>query len=693
MPAQSPDPIEPLGAHCAEGGADFSLFSAHAEKVELCLFNDAGLRETSRTSLSRAGDIWHAHIAGLQAGQRYGYRVHGPYDPSAGHRFNANKLLIDPYAKALDRSFNLAPTHFGYRVGDATADLSFDERDSAPDTPKCVLLADAPQTARPLSIPWRDTVIYECHVRGMTMLRQDVPAKLRGTLAGLASRPVIAHLRELGITSVELLPVHPIADEPRLVRMGLRDYWGYNPINFFALEPRYAAGEASSEFRAFVGILHDAGIEVILDMVLNHTGEGDALGPTFSFRGIDNASYYLLSPLDRRFYVDHSWCGNTVNVAHPQVRAMVLDCLRHWARAGVDGFRFDLAVVLAREQGEFRPDAAFFSELAADPELSQLKLIAEPWDGGPSGYRLGGFPRPFAEWNDRFRNAARRFWRGDPGIIPELASRLTGSSDVMGGRGAEASINFVTAHDGFTLQDIVSYSEKHNWANGERNADGNSENYSWNGGIEGPSEDPAIRDLRLRQKRNLMATLLFSLGVPMLTAGDELGRSQGGNNNAYCQDNETSWINWTLDAEGEAFLGFVQRALALRAEHPPFRRTQFYRGIESGVRGLKDIVWLRPDGTEMAAEDWRNPGLRAFACAFGGDEDSDGRRYALALNAGTEAMRFALPEREGGPWDSLLDTSEARGGGGMGIAAGASWTMAAHSFALFAERRQGDGAS
>src|SRR5258705_3441925 len=546
-----------LGAIIDKAGASFTIFSAHAERVELCLFAEDGLRETARCALARSGDLWHGHIGAPPPGTGSGFRGPARSPPANGHRFNANKLLIDPYAKALDRSFTLAPSHFAYRTDDPAADLSFDVSDSAPDMPKGILVADDPVTAQPIRTPWADTLIYELHVRGMTMLRGDIPPGFRGTLAGLASPPILAHLRKLGITAVELLPIHPVADEPRLIRLGLRNYWGYNPVNFFALEPRFAAGEPLLEFREFVAAYHEAGIEVILDVVFNHTGEGDELGPTFSFRGIDNASYYILRPHDRRFYVNYAGTGNTLNVAHPYVRSMVLDSLRHWAKIGVDGFRFDLATVLGRENGEFRPDAAFLTALVSDAELSRLKLIAEPWDATPDGYRLGAFPPPFAEWNDQFRDGVRRFLRGDRGCVPELARRLTGSADVMASRGPLAGINFVTAHDGFTLQDTVSYAEKHNWANGEKNADGSNDNFSWNCGVEGETDDPATRVLRLRQKRNLVVTLLFSLGIPMLTAGDELGRSQGGNNNAYCQDNETSWIGWGLLSPDDEFHSFV----------------------------------------------------------------------------------------------------------------------------------------
>jgi len=556
----------PQGAFCDAGGTNFVLFSAHAEKVELCLF-DAQERETRLALPSRSENLWHGYVPGIRPGQRYGYRVYGPYAPKLGHRFNPHKLLIDPYARALDRSLMLEDTHFAYRRADGS-DLGFDDRDNAAEMPKAIVMGALARAEARLDRPWRDTIIYELHVRGMTMRHAGVAASLRGTLAGLAAPSVVEHLHDLGVTAVELMPINPIADEPRLVARGLRNYWGYNPIAFFAIEPRYAAGEAQSEFRAAVRALHDAGIEIILDVVFNHTGEGDEFGPTLSFRGIDNASYYELIPGNPRAYANTSGTGNTLNVQHAQVRTLILDALKHWANFGVDGFRFDLASVLARENREFKPDARLLAAIAADPELSGIKLIAEPWDASPGGYALGRFPPPWREWNDRFRDTVRRFWRGDEAAAA-LAFRLTGSSDVMAGRGPLANINFATAHDGFTLQDLVSYARKHNWANGENNDDGTSENYSRNYGVEGPSDDGSVRDLRFRQKRNLMATLLFSLGVPMLLSGDELGHSQDGNNNAYCQDNETSWLRWEPRApEDAAFLRFVKRAIALRRQHP-----------------------------------------------------------------------------------------------------------------------------
>ena len=678
---------EPLGATSGESGVNFALFSAHAEKVELCLFDDEGERELARIPLpERTGDIWHGSVRGLYPGQRYGYRVHGPYDPGNGHRFNRHKLLIDPYARMLDRSLSVKETQFGYRVGNPTDDLAFDDRDDAADMPKCVVVEIAIDGVNPgPNIPWRGTVIYELHVRGITKLHHDIPAPLRGTLAGLASPKVIGHLCDLGITAVELMPVHPIVDERHLAAIGLRNYWGYSPIAFFALEPRYVAAEGISEFRALVRALHDAGLEVIMDVVFNHSGEGDELGPTLSFRGIDNASYYCLDPSNPRRYVNHSGCGNTLNVEHPQVRTLVLDALRYWAGLGVDGFRFDLAATLGRENGEFHSDSAMLAAIATDPLLSRLKLIAEPWDVGPGGYRLGRFPPPFAEWNDQFRDTVRRFWRGDAGQIAGLATRLTGSSDVMGSRGPLASINYVAAHDGFTLQDLVSYEKKHNVTNGEGDADGTNDNFSWNSGVEGPSDHPAVRQLRFRHKRNLVATLMLSLGVPMIAAGDELGRSQNGNNNAYCQDNETSWIDWeNLDADDKAFLDFVRRTIALRRDHAAFRRDIFFKGKGQHPGAIKEIVWLRPDGGDIRAADWKDPTRRAFGCAFQGDDEM-ARRYVLLLNAGTESVAFTLSKPQGGPWECLLDTATQDGSTDARFDAGSVWTLAPHCLVLLAE--------
>jgi glycogen operon protein len=655
--------IEPghqrLGATPDARGTNFALFSAHAEGIELCLFDAEGAREIARLALQRNGDIWSGYVPKVGSGQRYGYRVHGPYDPKRGHRFNPNKLLIDPYARMLDRTFVLDDRHFAYQRGHADGDLSFDARDSAEVTPKCVVTGE-PRAGHPLQpgTDWRDTIVYEMHLRGFTMRRSDIPSQFRGTLAGLASRPIIAHLRELGITAVELMPIHPIADEPHLKRLGLRNYWGYNPINFFAIEPRYAAVVASSEFRALVDTLHDAGIELILDVVYNHTAEGDAFGPTIAYRGIDNASYYWLMPDDPQRYVNYTGVGNTLNVQHPVVRNLVLDSLRFWASLGVDGFRFDLASVLARAEG-------LTEAISCDPMLSKLKLIAEPWDASADGYRLGAFPPPWREWNDRFRDSVRRFWRGDQGQVAAFASRLAGSSDIMASRGPLANINFVTAHDGFTLHDLSSYAQKHNLANGEDNADGITENHSRNWGAEGPTEDPAILALRDRHRRNLIAALLLSQGVPMILAGDELGHSQNGNNNAYCQDNETSWIDWA--STDDVFLRFVQRVIELRKTHPDFRRSEFFTG-RTRNDGTKDIVWHDFSGRELREDDWHNPNLSAFGCIFGEHD-----RFLCFLNASAEDLNF-VPLPEPGLWECMLDSSGVKHG---------RETVPAHSFIIF----------
>ena len=686
-----PGQAEPLGAICDAQGVNFALFSAHAEKVELCLFDARGERELARLPLTaRTDDVWHGHVRELRPGQRYGYRVYGPYAPQHGHRFNPHKLLIDPYAYALDRFFELRKSVFGYRFGDPAGDLTFDDRDDACDMPKCIVMdshAIMPLDTGPRpNVSWRNAVIYELHVRGMTKLRTDLPAPLRGKLMGLAAPPIVAHLRALGITSVEIMPIQVIADEPHLIPRGLRNYWGYNSIAFFAVEPRYAQADGIAELRTVIRTLHDVGIEVILDVVFNHSGEGDELGPTLSFRGIDNASYYCLDPDDRRRYVNYSGCGNTLNIEHPRVRSLVIDALRYWAAIGVDGFRFDLAVALAREDGKFKPDAAILTAIGCDPILSRRKLIVEPWDVRPDGYQLGRFPPPFVNWNGRFRDTVRRFWRGDPGQAADLATRLTGSSDALGERGPLTGINYVTSHDGFRLQDLVSYNGKHNLANGEGNADGNAENFSWNCGEEGATADEAIRLLRQRQKRNLIATLLLSLGVPMITAGDELGHSQSGNNNAYCQDNATSWIDWPpLAGKDQAFLRFVQRAIALRRAHPALCRQAFFTGVPTEPDTLKDIVWLRPDGGEMRPGDWANAELRSFGCTFDAADAAAGpRRYALLINGTPHATMFTLPPEYGDAWRGLLDTASEDGSSESVVPAGTPWALSPRSLLLLA---------
>ena len=669
----------PMGVTCDAKGANFALFSSHAEKVELCLFDEHGNTELARLALpGRSGDVWHGHIDGVGPGRRYGYRVHGPYDPLRGHRFNPHKLLIDPYARQLDQSLVLSDVHFAYRFDDPLGDLSFDSRDSAPKTPKCVVVGEAPRPRkRPLETPWRDTFIYELHVRGTTIRRDDLPPEIRGTLAGLAAPALIEHLHRLGISAVELLPINAIADEPHLVRRGLRNYWGYNPIVYFAIEPRYASEVGEADFCGLVHALHEAEIEILIDVVFNHTGEGDEWGPTLSFRGIDNASYYQLVPNAPRNYENFSGCGNTVNVPHPAVRQLVLDSLNYWAGLGVDGFRFDLASALAREHGTFRSDAAFLDSVIADPVLSRLKLIAEPWDARDGGFQLGAFSSPWREWNDRFRDTARRFWRGDAGQAPDFASRISGSSDIMAYRGPLANINFVAAHDGFSLQDLVSYNRKHNYPNGEENADGPVENFSFNCGVEGASDDPDVRSLRYQQKRNLLATLMFSQGVPMLSAGDELGRSQGGNNNPYCQDNETTWLDWRpLSEDDRAFFRYVRRVIALRKENEAFRRETFYAGTKAGPDAEKDIAWLHPRGREMTAEDWHDATLSSFGCAFGAP------RFVLLFNNASEPVQFGLSNLTHGPWHIVLDTSIEDGAGKAHAALGEGCLLLGRSLML-----------
>jgi glycogen operon protein len=666
----------PRGATWDGRGVNFALYSENAERVELCLFDTKGRRELERIRLPEYTDqVWHGYLPDLRPGQLYGYRVSGPYAPERGHRFNPNKLLLDPYARALQGSLRWSDAHFGYRVGHRSEDLSFDRRNSAPGMPKCVVVDTAFTWAvdRPPRRDWHETVIYELHVRGHTMRHPDVPERQRGTFAGLSAPGVIRHLRELGVTAVELLPVHAFLDDRHLVERGLRNYWGYNTLGFFAPDPRYLSEPGSlSEFKTLVQHLHDAGIEVLLDVVYNHTAEGNQLGPTLSFRGIDNASYYRLLPDQPRYYQDFTGCGNALNLHHPRVLQMVMDSLRYWVEEmHVDGFRFDLATTLAREaDGGFDSHSGFLDAIRQDPLLSGVKLIAEPWDVGAFGYQVGGFPPGWSEWNDRYRDCVRRFWVGEFGRIGELASRITGSTDLFGhgGRRPWASINFVTAHDGFTLRDLVSHDHKHNEANGEGNRDGSDDNHAWNCGVEGPTDDPSVRALRLRQSKNLLATLLLSQGVPMLLAGDEIGRSQRGNNNAYCQDGPLSWIDWEhVDAEGRALHAFVRELVALRRRHIAFHRRRFFASDPSRT----DIHWLRPDGKEMAREDWDSGFARTLAlwlrgAAHGyhvtaeGEPETDDDFFWI-LNAHDAAVDHRLPgDAAADPWQLVFDTSDER---------------------------------
>ena len=655
----SPGRPFPLGVTLEDGGANVAVFSAHAERIELCLFDPTGAHETARLTLpERTDQVFHGFVPGLAQGQIYGLRAHGPWAPERGHRFNPAKLLLDPYARVVIGRFRWA----GPNLVDPAAPFVLDPRDSAPYVPKAVLTA--PPTSDPdrPRTPWDRTILYEAHVKGLTRLHPAVPAAERGTYLGLAHPAVLDHLVRLGITAIELLPVAAFLDELRLVRLGLANHWGYNPYAFQVLEPRYASGaDPLAEFRAMVAALHGAGIEVILDVVFNHTAETDHLGPTLSFRGLDNASYYRLEPADPRRYLDWAGTGNTLNLAHPRVLQLVLDSLRHWAALGVDGFRFDLATTLGRtREGGFTPEAAFFQAIAQDPVLGGLKLIAEPWDLGPDGYQQGRFPPPFAMWNDRFRDAVRRFWRGDEAILPDLAARLLGSADILepAGRPPLAGINLVTSHDGFTLKDLVSYETRHNEANGEANRDGHHANFSSNGGVEGPTDDPTIRGLRERRRRSLLATLLLAQGVPMLLMGDEQGRSQAGNNNAYCQDNPTSWLPWqNLTPEDQALADFVRRLVALRQARPLLRRTRFLHGRTGNGHGLKDVTWLARDGREKDVAHWHNPRNHCFGLLLADATET----LLLLANAHSHEVPFMLPGAGSASagWRTVLDTAEA----------------------------------
>ncbi len=677
-----------LGAVCDEDGTNFALFSQHAERVELCLYDPSGRHETARVDLDQTHDIWHGYLPGVGAGTPYGYRVHGPYQVHAGHRFNPHKLLLDPYARELTGDFEWNEAHYGYYRGARAQDLSFDQRDNAEFVPKSVVKPDG----RPLNalrrprVAWPETTIYELHVRGFTMRHPEVPEVQRGTFAGLAHPAVIDYLRDLGVTSIELLPIHAFIDEPFLVERNLTNYWGYNTLGYFLLHRAYLGGADPESFREFVARYHDAGLEVILDVVYNHTAEGNHLGPTLGFRGIDNSAYYQLSARDPRYYVNDSGCGNTLNLRHPRVLQLVLDSLRYWAgEFDVDGFRFDLATVLGRDERGFGTGSAFFQAIAQDPLLATRKMIAEPWDLGPGGYQLGGFPAGFAEWNDRYRDTVRRFWRGESGQLPELARRLHGSGDLFEhhGRKPWASINYFACHDGFTLRDLVSYERRDNGANREDNNDGHRENLSCNHGIEGPSDDPEIDALRWRQQRNFIATLLVSQGVPMLQAGDEFGRSQRGNNNAYCQDNELGWIDWdALDGEGGALLEFTRRLIELRADSPVLRADRFRH--QAGDLDDDSIYWVNNDGKPMLDPHWHERDNRTLGYLLSTTDDngdSQASKLLVLFNASLQAETFCLPRDEAEAWLVLIDTADpARGE--KTIAAGARLKMAGRSLQI-----------
>ncbi len=651
----------PLGAHWDGSGVNFALFSANATKVELCLFDGTGRREIERVPLPEfTHEVWHGYLPDVRPGQLYGYRVHGPYEPSAGHRFNPNKLLLDPYALELRGEIRWHDAVFGYRIGHHREDLSFDRRDSAFVMPKCVVVDPAVtwgNDVRP-GRPWDETIIYEAHVKGMTALNRDLPEQFRGTFAGLADPRTIDHLVKLGVTAIELMPTQAFFDDRHLIERGLSNYWGYNTIGFFAPATRFIApGSGIHDFKLMVRRLHEAGIEVILDVVYNHTAEGSQMGPTLSFRGIDNASYYLLGD-DPRYYFDTTGCGNTVNLRNQRVLQMVMDSLRYWVQeCHVDGFRFDLASSLGRDRDNFDQNAVFLDAVRQDPVLSMVKLIAEPWDTGNDGYQLGNFPPMWAEWNDQYRDTTRAFWKGDESIASDLAGRLLGSAGDFEKRGRRpwASINFVTAHDGFTLMDLVSYNDKHNEANGEENRDGHSHNLSWNCGAEGPTDDQEILELRDRMRRNLAATVLLSQGTPMILMGDELGRSQHGNNNSYCQDAEMNWLRWGdgIEERDQAFFDFMRKIIALRLGQPLLRQRHFLHG-EPRPNGASGVLWLRADGEQMGDDDWHMPHTRAFAMLLFTDQ----QKLLIVFNAHYEDIDFALPEGFASGWRRLLDTAD-----------------------------------
>jgi glycogen operon protein len=669
-----PAPRGPLGAHWNGEGVLFSLFSRHAEAVELCLFDPSGSDEIASHWLpARSGDVWHGYLPGAGPGLVYGYRAHGKYAPRQGHRFNKHKLLLDPYARRIQGDFGWSPEAFGYCHG-AEEDWRPDIRDSAPVVPKSVVIDDSfdwQGQPRPAT-PWNRTVIYETHVKGFTAQHPDVPEQLRGTYLGLAQPAVIEYLQQLGVTAVELLPCQAFLSEEHLLQRGLRNYWGYNPISYFAPHAGYAVSDPVGEFREMVRVLHRSGIEVILDVVFNHTAEGGEYGPTLSFRGIDNASYYLLDPSDLRHNVNFSGCGNTLDVSNPDVLRLVTDALRYWVEdMQVDGFRFDLATSLGRRGPVFDTRGGFFTAIHQDPVLASVKMIAEPWDLGPEGYRLGEFPPAWSEWNDRYRETVRGYWRGDTARVPGFAERIAGSSDLFRRPGREpvASVNYVASHDGFTMSDLVSYERKHNQANREANRDGSEHHVSWNCGVEGSTRDAQILRLRQRQRRNLLATVLLSQGVPMVLAGDEIGRTQSGNNNAYCQDNELSWLDWAGRDSSADMTRFMALLTRIRRDNPVFRRTTFLEGVVHPESRLKDVTWLREDGSEMTEPDWRDPhrhGLGVLLDKTGvdlryreeGDQDP-GHSFLMLFNAGPNPVEFTLPAPISAElWEVVMDTRE-----------------------------------
>ncbi len=680
----------PLGATFDGQGVNFAVFSEHAERVELCLFSDDGRKERARIPLTeRDGDVWHVYVTGLHPGAKYGYRVHGPYAPQEGHRFNPNKLLLDPYAKRIFGKYRWSDAMMGYKVGSPREDLSFDTRDSAFCVPRSMVVdpsfnwgSDAPP-----GISRSDTVLYEAHAKGMTARMPGVPHDVRGKFLGMCSEPVLDHLTKLGVTTVQLMPAQAFMDDHFLTEKGMRNYWGYNTIGFFAPEPRYMTDQGIWEFQTMVRRLHSAGIEVILDVVYNHTAEGNQMGPTICHRGFDNKSYYRLTK-DKRFYLNDTGTGNVVNMQHPMVLRMMMDSLRYWVEVmHVDGFRFDLATSLARENDGFDRGGGFLDAIRQDPVLSRVKLIAEPWDMGPGGYQLGAFPHPFLEFNDKFRDGVRKYWRGDTGMTPDFAKRILGSAEQFdhSGRAATTSINFATVHDGFCLEDVVSYNVKHNSANGEDNRDGKDDNYSDNMGVEGPSDDPDIRAARDQRKRNFLATIFLSQGTPLLLAGDEIGNSQQGNNNTYGQDNELGWVNW--DKPDLALLGFVQRLAALRRKHSVLRQIRFLHSRQRDRDGIPDLFWRLPDGNTPLASDWQNPDWKALCVEV--RTSSGTPEYAasddvlfLTFNAGDATDVQLPPAFLGKAWELVLNT--ARPDDGTVCVTGQTTRIDAHSVCVFA---------
>ena len=688
----------PRGGTWDGKGTNFAVFSANATKVEVCIFDKTGAQELDRIELPEYTDqIWHGYLADIRPNTVYGYRVHGPYAPDAGHRFNANKLLLDPYACAHLGELKWNPAVYGYKM-ESGDDTTFDERDSAPFMPKCIVVDPGfDWKGQPLhrQVPWDNTIIYETHVKGFTKLHPGVPQRLRGTYAGLGSKKAVEYIKSLGVTSVELMPIHTFINDSYLLDKGLTNYWGYNSIGFFAPDPRYAfdRGESLLEFKEMVSNFHDAGLEVILDVVYNHTAEGNQLGPTLSFKGIDNASYYRLIPDKKRLYINDTGTGNTLNLSHSRVIQMVTDSLRYWVeQTHVDGFRFDLGTILAREPNGFDNQSGFLKACSQDPVLGTVKLIAEPWDCGPGGYQVGAFPPGWAEWNDKFRDHVRDFWRGQA-AASVITPRLCASGDFFNRQGRKpwASVNFITAHDGFTLNDVVSYNEKHNEANGENNRDGSSDNRSWNCGAEGPTDNPAINAFRQRQMRGMLGTLLLSQGTPMVVAGDEFARTQRGNNNAYCQDNEISWLDWNLAKQNQAQIAFVQRLIALRHKYPVLRRSRFLTGEYNEELKLKDVTWINANGSEMQGSQWADPNMRCLGMLMDGRAQTSGVKQLghdatllLVLNVYQDVVQFTLPKCAGGDqWSLLLDTNIPDLVEGSVFKMQTPYAVTAHSLLLF----------